>query len=236
MHQLCSKRHGALQAGGGTYAALDAVGGATTQLVTSGVRPGGTILIYGALSGPTLTLNTFDIFLRKRLEVPRLSCLCSDCCQHHVHSFRTPGPATSLATFACMHSGKLFARAAVCHNWLTQLPACTATYYLFGPHSQRCCPAWKCITLTSRTFPFSCCMRIHGVRHHLSPTPRPLHQWSLEYCAGIHPTRMAGRAGGAPCRHACCRVGTDGGWHAQALLRLASKEHSRCIVREYSHV
>ncbi len=44
------------------------MGGATTQLVTSAVRPGGTVLIYGALSGPTLTLNTFDIFLRKRLE------------------------------------------------------------------------------------------------------------------------------------------------------------------------
>jgi threonine dehydrogenase-like Zn-dependent dehydrogenase len=55
--------------GRGVYAALDAVGGATTQLVTSAVRPGGTVLIYGALSGPTLTLNTFDIFLRKRLEV-----------------------------------------------------------------------------------------------------------------------------------------------------------------------
>jgi len=54
--------------GRGAYAALDAVGGATTQLVTSAVRPGGTVLIYGALSGPTLTLNTFDIFLRKRLE------------------------------------------------------------------------------------------------------------------------------------------------------------------------
>lgn len=58
--------------GRGAYAALDAVGGATTQLVTSGVRPGGTVLIYGALSGPTLTLNTFDIFLHKRLEVPAL--------------------------------------------------------------------------------------------------------------------------------------------------------------------
>ena len=47
------------------------MGGTTTQLVTSGVRPGGTVLVYGALSGPTLILNTFDIFLRKRLEARR---------------------------------------------------------------------------------------------------------------------------------------------------------------------
>ena len=65
--------------GRGAYAALDAVGGATTQLlVASGVRPGGTVLIYGALSGPTLTLNTFDIFQRKRLEVPCCPALHSD--------------------------------------------------------------------------------------------------------------------------------------------------------------
>ncbi|KAK9836342.1 hypothetical protein WJX81_007050 [Elliptochloris bilobata] len=63
-----AERLRACTGGRGSFAALDAVGGSTTQLVTSGVRPGGTVLVYGALSGPTLTLNTFDIFLRKRLE------------------------------------------------------------------------------------------------------------------------------------------------------------------------
>lgn len=99
------------RAGGrGAYAALDAVGGATMQLVTSGVRPGGTVLIYGALSGPTLTLNTFDI-LRKRLEVP-----CSSAFgvirvlgvewdpQIHVPRSTTPALASVPARLACMRS------------------------------------------------------------------------------------------------------------------------------------
>ena len=88
------------------------MGGASTQLVTSGVRPGGTVLIYGALSGPTLTLNTFDIFLRKRLEVPCSPALgvMRECRvlgkpkYMHVQRLTNPALARVSARLACMHA------------------------------------------------------------------------------------------------------------------------------------
>ena len=132
------------------------MGGATTQLVTSGVRPGGTVLIYGALSGPTLTLNTFDIFLRKRLEVP-----CS--------------PALECKSSA------------------------------------------ECLRSTTRSLPGA--WSIHNINPEVDTTV-------LHTCAGIHAACVAGWTGGEPGGHACCSVGADGGWHAQALLRLATEHGS----------
>ena len=55
--------------GKGLWAALDCVGGETTRLVSAATRPGGSIIIYGALAGPTLQLNILDVFLGKKLQV-----------------------------------------------------------------------------------------------------------------------------------------------------------------------
>jgi hypothetical protein len=33
------------------------------------VRPGGAVIIYGALAGPVLELNILDVFLGKQLQV-----------------------------------------------------------------------------------------------------------------------------------------------------------------------
>lgn len=58
------------KAGGkGLWAALDCVGGETTRAVSAAVRPGGSVVMYGALAGPTLQLNILDVFLGKKLQV-----------------------------------------------------------------------------------------------------------------------------------------------------------------------
>ncbi|KAK9829662.1 hypothetical protein WJX72_007192 [[Myrmecia] bisecta] len=46
--------------GKGAYGAIDAVGGEVTEKVMSAVRPKGTVLVYGAMSGPTLQVKIFD--------------------------------------------------------------------------------------------------------------------------------------------------------------------------------
>lgn len=115
------------------------MGGATTQLVTSGVRSGGTVLIYGALSGPTLTLNTFDIFLRKRLEVP-----CS--------------PAVAECRAGPLHAGHVRARRPLHLRLSLQgLHACAAAGSLRGSGRLRLAGMSACETadcLCSRAFAF----------------------------------------------------------------------------------
>jgi NADPH:quinone reductase-like Zn-dependent oxidoreductase len=53
------------------YAAVDPVGSTTTQLAASVTRPEGQVIIYGALAGRTLTVNIFDILLKKQIVVSR---------------------------------------------------------------------------------------------------------------------------------------------------------------------
>ena len=55
--------------GKGLWAALDCVGGETTRAVSAATRPGGSVIMYGALAGPTLQLNILDVFLGKKLQV-----------------------------------------------------------------------------------------------------------------------------------------------------------------------
>ncbi|KAK9830034.1 hypothetical protein WJX72_009314 [[Myrmecia] bisecta] len=47
--------------GSGAYGAIDCVGGDTTKAVVSALRPQGTVLLYGTMSGPVLNVNIFDL-------------------------------------------------------------------------------------------------------------------------------------------------------------------------------
>lgn len=49
--------------------AFDCVGGEVTRAVVAATNPGAQTLIYGALGGSTLQLNTLDIFLGKIIQV-----------------------------------------------------------------------------------------------------------------------------------------------------------------------
>lgn len=49
--------------------AFDCVGGEVARAVVAATNPGAQTLIYGALGGPTLQLNTLDIFLNKKIQV-----------------------------------------------------------------------------------------------------------------------------------------------------------------------
>ena len=49
--------------------AFDCVGAEVTRAVVAATNPGTTTLIYGALGGPTININTLDIFLRKSIKV-----------------------------------------------------------------------------------------------------------------------------------------------------------------------
>ena len=48
--------------------------------MSAAVRPGGAVMIYGALSGPVLALNILDVFLEKQLQVLSFGCV-----QHLLH-------------------------------------------------------------------------------------------------------------------------------------------------------
>lgn len=65
------------------WASVDCVGGAATRAVSAATRPGGAVIVYGAMSGPTLQLNILDIFLQKRLQVLGLA-------SSQIHDVPTP--------------------------------------------------------------------------------------------------------------------------------------------------
>jgi len=51
----------AITGGKGAHSALDPIGGTFTQVLLKGLRPGGTVLLYGALGGREVTLPVFDV-------------------------------------------------------------------------------------------------------------------------------------------------------------------------------
>lgn len=52
------------------YAAIDAVGGETTKQVALALRDGGTVYVYGALSGDPVQVDTLDMLYKyKKVEV-----------------------------------------------------------------------------------------------------------------------------------------------------------------------
>lgn len=56
--------------GKGAYAAIDAVGGETTKQVALALRNGGTVYMYGALSGDPIQMDTLDtLYNFKKVEV-----------------------------------------------------------------------------------------------------------------------------------------------------------------------
>lgn len=56
--------------GRGAYAAIDAVGGETTKQLSLALRDGGTVYVYGALSGEPIQVDTLDtLYKYKRVEV-----------------------------------------------------------------------------------------------------------------------------------------------------------------------
>lgn len=56
--------------GKGLYAAIDAVGGETTKQVALALRDGGTVYVYGALSGDPVQVDTLDMLYKyKKVEV-----------------------------------------------------------------------------------------------------------------------------------------------------------------------
>ncbi|KAL3147631.1 hypothetical protein ABBQ38_014681 [Trebouxia sp. C0009 RCD-2024] len=55
--------------GKGAYAAIDAVGGETTKQLALALRDGGTVYVYGALSGDPIQMDTLDtLYTFKRVE------------------------------------------------------------------------------------------------------------------------------------------------------------------------
>lgn len=67
----CALLSYALSAGGkGAYAAIDAVGGEMTKQLAYALRDGGTVYVYGALSGDPIQMDTLDtLYKYKRVEV-----------------------------------------------------------------------------------------------------------------------------------------------------------------------
>lgn len=66
-----------LSAGGkGAYTAIDAVGGEMTKQLSLALQDGGTVYVYGALSGDPIQMDTLDtLYKYKRVEVRAyLSC------------------------------------------------------------------------------------------------------------------------------------------------------------------
>lgn len=59
-----AERVGQITGGKGAYAAVDAVGGDLTGKLLAGVRPRGTLLIYGVLSGRTFTAGIPDVLFQ----------------------------------------------------------------------------------------------------------------------------------------------------------------------------
>ncbi|EIE27719.1 hypothetical protein COCSUDRAFT_55705 [Coccomyxa subellipsoidea C-169] len=55
-------------AGDSVVGAFDCVGGEVARAVVAATNPGAPMLIYGALGGPTLQINTLDIFLNKKIQ------------------------------------------------------------------------------------------------------------------------------------------------------------------------
>ena len=56
--------------GNGAYAAIDAVGGETTKQVAMALQDGGTVYVYGALSGDPIQVDTLDtLYKYKKVEV-----------------------------------------------------------------------------------------------------------------------------------------------------------------------
>lgn len=56
--------------GKGAYAAIDAVSGEVTQKVAMALRDGGTVYVYGALSGDPIQVDTLDtLYKYKKVEV-----------------------------------------------------------------------------------------------------------------------------------------------------------------------
>jgi|APGre2960657444_1045066.scaffolds.fasta_scaffold00644_10 NADPH:quinone reductase-like Zn-dependent oxidoreductase len=50
--------------GKGAWGAVDAVGGELTAVITGALRPGGTVLVYGAMSGMVFTGSIVDVLFR----------------------------------------------------------------------------------------------------------------------------------------------------------------------------
>ena len=56
--------------GRGAYAAIDAVGGEMTKHLSLALRDGGTVYVYGALSGDPIQVDTLDtLYKYKKVEV-----------------------------------------------------------------------------------------------------------------------------------------------------------------------
>lgn len=62
-----AERVGQITGGKGAYAAVDAVGGDLTGKLLAGVRPRGTLLIYGVLSGRTFTAGIPDVLFQLKV-------------------------------------------------------------------------------------------------------------------------------------------------------------------------
>ena len=71
------------------YAALHAVAGETSGKILSAVRPAGTLLVYGLLSGTTVQTNVTDLLFHRKVRMresmpssstnlPATSCLTPD--------------------------------------------------------------------------------------------------------------------------------------------------------------
>ena len=75
--------------GKGAYGAIDAVAGDLTGQMLTSVRPGGQILVYGAMAGFSTTMNVADLLFKQKVSTrpwpsfPKL-CKCSavQCTSH----------------------------------------------------------------------------------------------------------------------------------------------------------
>lgn len=75
MHVVCMHTGGK-----GAHAAIDAVGGEMTQKVAMALRDGGTVYVYGALSGDPIQVDTLDtLYKYKKVQVWYHSILASFC-------------------------------------------------------------------------------------------------------------------------------------------------------------
>ena len=65
--------------GKGAYGAIDCVAGDLTGQMLAAVRPGGQILVYGAMAGFSTTLNVGDLLFKQKVGTGPWSCCCILC-------------------------------------------------------------------------------------------------------------------------------------------------------------
>ncbi len=100
--------------------ALDCVGGEVARAVVAATNPGALTLIYGALGGPTLQINTLDIFLNKKIQV--------FCC---IHCVLVKAPANEPSkVFTLWHVVMHCSALALMHIWIDRLQPFLLRQYL----------------------------------------------------------------------------------------------------------